>query len=185
MAPRLSKIVTRTGDSGTTGLSDGSRLDKDHVRIEAIGTIDELNSVIGIVLSSCKAESISQVLFSIQHDLFDLGAELATPGRSILSNKHVEKLELNVSIFNEDLAPLKEFILPGGCPEASFLHLARTICRRAERTLVKLNKETEVSEYSLKYLNRLSDLFFILARSINMMSGISDVLWQAQQKPSK
>jgi len=183
MAPRLSKIVTRTGDKGTTGLSDGSRLDKDHARIEAIGTIDELNSIIGIILANSKVESISQVLISIQHDLFNFGGELATPGRCILKNEDVEKLEHAVTTYNENLPPLKEFILPGGSLVAANLHLARTVCRRAERVLVGLNKISPVSGHLLKYINRLSDLFFILARVVNKQSGISDVLWQAEKKP--
>lgn len=184
MAPRLSKIVTRTGDNGTTGLSDGTRLSKDDVRIEAIGAIDELNSVIGITLTCSETESISQLLISIQHDLFDFGAELATPGRDILNTEHIKRLEHAVSEFNEGLAPLKEFILPGGCLAASYLHLARTVCRRAERALVSLNKVAPTSEYLLKYLNRLSDLLFILARSMNKQTGENDVLWQAEKKPT-
>lgn len=183
MAPRLSKIVTHTGDDGTTGLSDGSRLDKDHVRVEAIGTVDELNSVIGIVLSGNEAESIAQVLTSIQHDLFDFGAELATPERNIITDKHIERMEKLVSDFNDELQPLKEFILPGGSLVAANLHHARTVCRRAERVLITLHKQETLSDVLLKYLNRLSDLLFILSRIANKHDGKNDVLWQATKKP--
>jgi cob(I)alamin adenosyltransferase len=177
MGNRLSKIVTRTGDAGTTGLGDGSRVAKDCLRIEAIGEIDELNSSLGVVLSAEVPEAIRDALLGVQHDLFDLGGELCIPGMNIISDAHIERLEALVEQFNDQLSPLKEFILPGGTPAAAFAHLARTVCRRAERRVVHLAKNEAVSEFALKYVNRLSDLLFVLGRALNVAGGRGDVLW--------
>jgi len=179
MGYRLSKIYTRTGDKGTTGLGDGSRVGKDHAQIEAIGTVDELNSVLGIVLAESLPEDIATVFSTIQHRLLDLGAELSLPpGNNRLRNRDVDYLENTLDQYNATLEPLKEFILPGGNKAAALCHLARTVCRRAERTLVHLHGSTEVSDLSLAYLNRLSDLLFVLARALNKADGRADVLWQ-------
>jgi cob(I)alamin adenosyltransferase len=185
MAPRLSKIITHTGDDGTTGLADGSRLAKNTARIEAIGSVDELNSVIGIILSHDLSDALSDILFNIQHELFDAGAELATPGRAIITGNHVEHLEKLASDFNDELTPLKEFILPGGTLAASHLHLARTVCRRTERVVITLHDQEKISGDLLKYLNRLSDLLFILARVANKQAGCDDILWNPAKKPGQ
>jgi cob(I)alamin adenosyltransferase len=177
MGNRLSKIVTRTGDAGTTGLGDGSRVAKDSLRIEAIGEVDELNSSLGVVLSAELPQTIRDALLGVQNDLFDLGGELCIPGMNIISEAHILRLEALVERFNEDLPPLKEFILPGGTPAASLAHLSRTVCRRAERRVVHLSKNETVSEFALKYINRLSDLLFVLGRAINVAGGRGDVLW--------
>jgi cob(I)alamin adenosyltransferase len=177
MGNRLSKIVTRTGDGGTTGLGDGSRVAKDGLRIEAIGEVDELNSSLGVVLSAEPPDAIRDALLGVQHDLFDLGGELCIPGLNIISEAHILRLEDLVTQFNDDLSPLKEFILPGGTPAAAFAHLSRTICRRAERRLVHLSNNEAVSAFALKYLNRLSDLLFVLGRALNVAGGRGDVLW--------
>jgi cob(I)alamin adenosyltransferase len=178
MGHRLSKIYTRTGDAGTTGLGDGTRVDKDHIRIEAFGTVDELNSVIGLLITECPAGDISDMLTDIQHELFDLGGELCIPGRVALKDAQVECLEQWLDALNTPLAPLKEFILPGGSRAAALCHLARTVCRRAERLCVGLNKTSAVNAAGLKYLNRLSDLLFVMARVLNARMGCADVLWQ-------
>lgn len=177
MGNRLSKIVTRTGDAGTTGLGDGSRVPKDSLRIEAIGEIDELNSTLGLLLTEELPAVIRDALTGIQHDLFDLGGELCIPGMNIISAAHIIRLENLVEQFNEDLAPLKDFILPGGTRAAAFAHLARTVARRAERHLVHLANSENVSEFARKYLNRTSDLMFVLGRALNKAGGRSDVLW--------
>ena len=178
MGHRLSKIVTRTGDAGETGLGDGSRVAKDSPRIEAIGTVDELNSVLGVLLAEALPEVIAQCLTDVQHDLFDLGGELSIPGHFAITDAHVARIEAAVDAFNADLAPLKEFILPGGSRAAALAHVARTVCRRAERLLIRLAAREAVSERSRVYLNRISDLLFVLARSINRAAGRPDVLWQ-------
>ena len=178
MGHRLSKIYTRTGDAGTTGLGDGTRVDKDDIRIESFGTVDELNSVIGLLMTECPAGDIANMLTDIQHELFDLGGELCIPGRIALNDAHVEHLEQWLDALNAPLAPLKEFILPGGSRAAALCHVARTVCRRAERLCVSLNKTSEVNAAGLKYLNRLSDLLFVLARVLNARLGCADVLWQ-------
>ena len=178
MGHRLSKIVTRTGDAGTTGLGDGTRVAKDAQRIEAIGSVDELNSVLGVLLSEELPAAIAQCLTTVQHDLFDLGGELSIPGHSAVTDAHVARVEDAVETFNAPLSPLKEFILPGGSRGASLAHVARTVCRRAERALVRLAAETPVSTQSRIYLNRLSDLLFVLARALNVAAGRPDVLWQ-------
>ena len=179
MGNRLSKIYTRTGDDGTTGLGDGSRADKDCERIEAIGAVDELNSVIGVVLTCELPEAIKQSLTQIQHELFDLGGELSIPGYNLIQVEQIDRLEELLDDLNKDLSPLKDFILPGGSSAAANCHFARGVCRRAERRLVTLSHYEEVSDISLMYLNRLSDLLFVMARSINKQQGLGDVLWQS------
>lgn len=184
MSNRLSKIYTRTGDKGTTGLGDGSRVDKDHVKIESIGTIDELNSVVGIILTESIQDRLKDLFSGIQHRLFDLGAELSLPtGNDRLQAVDVDQLEQALDHYNESLPPLKEFILPGGTPAAALCHLARTVCRRAERNMVTLNKLQPVSAISLAYINRLSDLFFVLARWLNKQDDQPDILWKPAKKP--
>ena len=178
MGHRLSKIYTRTGDAGTTGLGDGTRVDKDDIRIEAFGTVDELNSVIGLLITECPGGDIGAMLTDIQHELFDLGGELCIPGRVALHDAQVQRLEQWLDTLNAPLAPLKEFILPGGSRAAALCHLARTVCRRAERLCVGLNKTSEVNAAGLKYLNRLSDLLFVMARALNVQAGQPDVLWE-------
>ena len=184
MGHRLSKIVTRTGDAGETGLGDGSRVAKDSPRIEAIGTVDELNSAIGVLLAEAPPEVIAACLIDVQHDLFDLGGELSIPGYAAVTDAHVARIEAAVETFNADLAPLKEFILPGGTRTAAFAHVARTVCRRAERSLIRLAAVEAVSQRSRVYLNRLSDLLFVLARAINRAGGSPDVLWRKTRLPS-
>ena len=179
MGNRLSKIYTRTGDDGTTGLGDGTRADKDCERIEAIGAVDELNSAVGVILTCELPESIRQSLTQIQHELFDLGGELSIPGYNLIKLEHVDNLEELLDALNKDLSPLKEFILPGGTPAAANCHLARSICRRAERRLITLSRYEDVSDIALMYMNRLSDLLFVMARSINKQQGGGDVLWQS------
>jgi cob(I)alamin adenosyltransferase len=178
MGHRLSKIVTRTGDAGTTGLGDGTRVAKDSARIDAIGTVDELNSALGVLLAEGLPEAIAGCLIEVQHDLFDLGGELSIPGYEAMREVQVLRLEDAVERFNADLAPLKEFILPGGTYAASFAHVARTACRRAERAVVHLGTTEPVRECVRKYLNRLSDLLFVLARVLNREGGRADVLWR-------
>lgn len=177
MGHRLSKIVTRTGDAGTTGLGDGTRVSKDSLRVEAMGQVDELNSVIGLLLSEQLPEAIRQTLIDVQHDLFDLGGELCIPGWQMVTDSHVVRLENAVEQFNADLAPLKDFILPGGTRPAALAHVARTVCRRAERHLVHLAASEAVADLARKYLNRLSDLLFVLGRALNRAAGTPDVLW--------
>ena len=181
MGHRLSKIVTRTGDAGTTGLGDGSRVAKDSPRIAAIGAVDELNSTIGVLLAESLPEPIAACLTAVQHDLFDLGGELSIPGYSAMTEAHVARLEGDVEAFNADLAPLKEFILPGGARPAALAHVARTVCRRAERTLVSAAATEAIGTQARVYLNRLSDLLFVLARALNRAAGRADVLWRKQR----
>ena len=177
MGNRLSKIYTRTGDKGTTGLGDGSRVDKDSLRVETYGTIDELNSLVGLVLASKLDEEIRNCLTRTQHELFDLGGELCMPGYVLIPEICVNQLENDLDRFNEDLPPLKDFILPGGSEAAARCHLARTVCRRAERLMVSLSKTEDINEVSLRYLNRLSDLLFVIARVLARADGGSEVLW--------
>lgn len=178
MANRLTKIYTRTGDAGTTGLADGSRVAKDAPRIEAIGAVDELNSTIGLLLCEDMPAAIQGCLAGVQHDLFDLGGELSVPGHSIMSAAHSQRLEEALDAFNAGLPALKDFILPGGSRAASLSHVARTVCRRAERAVVALNKTDAVAPPLLQYLNRLSDLLFVLARTLNRHAGGDDIYWQ-------
>ena len=178
MGHRLSKIVTRTGDAGTTGLGDGSRVAKDSARIAAIGEVDELNSTLGLLLTETLPAPVAACLTTVQHDLFDLGGELSVPGYVAVTDAHVARLEEAVEAFNADLEPLKEFILPGGTRAAALAHVARTVCRRAERALVRLAATDPVSDPARRYLNRLSDLLFVLARALNRSGGRADVLWK-------
>ena len=182
MGHRLSKIYTRTGDDGSTGLGDGTRVPKDHVRVEAFGTVDELNSILGLLLCEPLDKALHAALTRIQHTLFDLGGELCIPGRSVLTEAQVTELEDLLDRLNADLAPLKEFILPGGTRGAALCHMARSVCRRAERRVYSLSCREPVSPVTLKYLNRLSDLLFVLARVLNRASGVPDVLWQPTEK---
>lgn len=175
---RLSKIVTRTGDGGTTGLGDGSRTTKDSLRIDAIGEVDELNSTIGLLLCEELPDPVRATLLDIQHDLFDLGGELCLPGMAIMKEAQVARLEELAETFNRDLPMLKEFILPGGSRPAAVAHLCRTVCRRAERAMVRLHGAEALSEEARRFINRLSDLLFILGRLLNRASGRGDVLWQ-------
>lgn len=177
MGNRLSKIYTRTGDRGTTGLGDGSRVDKDNLRVEAFGTVDELNSAVGLVLTIDLPEDIRQCLVRIQHELFDLGGELCIPGTTMIPGSYVDGLERDLDGFNKDLPPLKDFILPGGSEAAARCHLARTTARRAERRVISLAHDQEVNEASIRYLNRLSDLLFVISRVLARADGGAEVLW--------
>jgi cob(I)alamin adenosyltransferase len=178
MAKRLTKIYTRTGDDGTTGLADGCRVRKDAVRIEAMGDVDELNSVLGVLLAEDLPHALRATMIDVQHDLLDLGGELCLPGHALISERHVAKLEVALDALNAALPALRDFILPGGSRAAAAAHLARTVCRRAERTLVALSLTETVSPLLLQYLNRLSDLLFVSARVLNRHAGGDDVLWQ-------
>ena len=181
MGNRLSKIYTRTGDNGSTGLGDGSRVDKDSLRIEAMGTVDELNCSIGTLLCHNLPESTQSALTNIQHSLFDIGGEICIPGSTVITPDRVGRLEQLLDILNKDLSPLKEFILPGGSPAAAACHQARAVCRRAERRTCSLAKVEDINPVSLKYLNRLSDLLFVMARYINKTADIADVLWEHER----
>ena len=178
MGHRLSKIYTRTGDKGDTGLGDGSRVEKDHVRVEAFGTVDELNSIIGMILAHDIPEAISNCFNKVQHHLFDLGGELCIPGHTALDDTYITYLESTLDGFNENLPNLKEFILPSGGHATSTCHLARTVCRRAERRVVTLSKKDKVTPHTISYLNRLSDLLFVVARVLARHENGSEVLWQ-------
>ena len=182
MGNRLSKIYTRTGDDGTTGLGDGTRVAKDDARVEAYGTLDELNSVLGVLLAEPLPKDVTEALQPIQHELFDLGSEFCLPGYKAITAEHVRRLENMLDKFNEPLPPLKEFILPGGSRAAAFCHLARTVCRRAERRAWTLHKQYPQNPESIKYLNRLSDLLFVLARMIVRHDRGSEVLWKHERK---
>lgn len=178
MGNRLSKITTRTGDAGETGLGDGSRVPKDSARINALGDIDELNSVLGMVMAEELPAQVRQALAAVQQDLFDLGGETSIPGHKLVTPAHVERLELLQVDWNADLPALKEFILPGGTRAAAIAHLARAVCRRSERTLIALGRHEPINENARRYLNRLSDLLFVLARLLNRSAGRGDVQWQ-------
>ncbi|HEY0906532.1 MAG TPA: cob(I)yrinic acid a,c-diamide adenosyltransferase [Methylophilus sp.] len=182
MANRLSKIYTRTGDSGTTGLGDGSRVAKSDPRVATMGDVDELNAVLGLLLVEDLPADVRQALLRIQHDLFDMGGELCMPGHHFMQAERVTMLEATLDGWNAQLSPLKEFILPGGSRAAAMCHLARTVCRRAERALHALHSHSAVTPVSLQYLNRLSDLLFVLCRSLNQHAGVPDVLWNNQHK---
>ncbi len=178
MGNRLSKIYTRTGDDGTTGLGDGRRVDKDSLRVEAFGTVDEANSAIGVVLA-CDALSapIRKCLTEVQHDLFELGGELCIPGHEAITAAFVDRLEQDLDGFNADLPPLKDFILPGGGQAAAACHLARTIVRRAERRVASLRKDEAVRDEVVRYLNRLSDLLFVIARQLSRAENGREIIW--------
>ena len=179
MGNRLSKIYTRTGDDGTTGLGDGSRTPKDSLRVEAYGTVDELNSVIGMLLAVPNLPAaVTECLTQVQHELFDLGGELCLPGQRVIAAEHITRLETALDGFNDPLPPLKEFILPGGGPAAAICHLARTVARRAERRAWTLAKAESVNPEAAKYLNRLSDLLFVLARVLARHERGAEVLWR-------
>ena len=179
MGNRLSKIYTRTGDDGTTGLGDGSRVPKDGARVEAYGTVDELNSSIGVLLAVAGLpEKVNECLIDVQHELFDMGGELCIPGHRVITAEQVLRLERELDEFNDALPPLKEFILPGGGPAAAACHIARTIARRAERRVWALARLETVSPEVTQYLNRLSDLLFVLARVLVRHERGSEVLWR-------
>jgi cob(I)alamin adenosyltransferase len=182
MGNRLSRIYTRTGDDGTTGLGDGSRIAKDSARVEAYGTVDELNSAIGVLLAVAGVPpAVEECLTEVQHELFDMGGELCIPGHHVITAAHVTRLERSLDAFNDDLPPLKEFILPGGGPAAAACHLARTIARRAERRVWTLAKTESVSAELAQYLNRLSDLLFVLARVLARHERGTEVLWRHER----
>jgi len=182
MGNRLSKIYTRTGDDGTTGLGDGTRVPKDSARVEAYGTTDELNSVLGVLLAvPGLPDAVSALLTEVQHELFDLGAELCIPGHIVITAEHVARLEKALDDFNDPLPPLKEFILPGGGPAAAACHLGRTVARRAERRAWTLARAERVNPEVLRYLNRLSDLLFVLARVLARHERGAEVLWRHER----
>jgi len=176
MAHRLSKITTRTGDRGETGLGDGSRVAKSSPRVRALGDVDELNSAIGLLVAEQPPAEIAETLSDIQHDLFDLGGELSIPGHAMLGDAQIERLEARIEAWNAELPPLKEFILPGGTRAAAAAHLARTVCRRAERGVVGLGADA-VEPVIVTYLNRLSDLLFVMARAANAHAGADEIEW--------
>ena len=182
MGHRLSKITTRTGDAGETGLGDGTRVSKDSARVQALGDIDELNCVLGLVLAEDVSREVRDALGQVQHDLFDLGGELSIPGHKLLKPSRVEALEEILEAWNAGLEPLKEFILPGGTRAAAAAHLARTVCRRAERSVVALGRKDKVGDPARRYLNRLSDLLFVAGRLLNRHAGQNDVQWRHERK---
>ncbi|HEU4601321.1 MAG TPA: cob(I)yrinic acid a,c-diamide adenosyltransferase [Steroidobacteraceae bacterium] len=183
MGNRLSKIYTRTGDDGTTGLGDGQRVPKTHPRIEAYGAVDEANSAVGMVLAVPNIpEDIANVLTRVQHELFDLGGELAVPGYRTITAEYIQRLEQCLDRFNDPLPPLKEFILPGGGTAASACHLARAITRRAERATWQLSQSESIATEVPQYLNRLSDLLFVIARVLARHESGQEVLWQHQRR---
>ena len=185
MGNRLSKIYTRTGDDGSTGLGTGERVPKDHPRVDAYGTVDELNSLIGLVLASdALPATIKDCLVRIQHQLFDLGGELCIPGSRVMTADATADIERVLDALNADLPPLKDFVLPGGKNEAAICHVARTVCRRAERRIYTLACNEDVNSHSLKFLNRLSDLLFVMARSLNQKAGVAEPIWQNLHKES-
>lgn len=181
MGNRLTKIYTRTGDEGTTGLADGSRVNKHDIQIESIGVIDELNSAIGFLLcQKIKDERLKDTLVGIQHSLFDTGAELSLPDYVAIKPENVELLEKEIDRLNESLPPLREFILPGGNASAAACHMARASARRAERTLWQRAQTCHTAEPLLKFLNRLSDFLFVAARTLARQNGGSEVFWQSE-----
>jgi len=181
MGKRLSKIYTRTGDDGTTGLGDGTRVPKDAPRVEAYGTVDELNSQLGVVLAQELPPEVRAALTRVQHELFDLGAELCMPGYAAVEEGMVTALERDLDAFNAALPPLEEFILPGGGAPAAHCHVARTVCRRAERSVVAVGRTEGVSDAARQYLNRLSDLLFVAGRMLNKHAGRTDVQWRHER----
>lgn len=182
MGKRLSKIYTRTGDDGTTGLGDGSRVAKDSLRVEAYGTADEANSAIGVVLA-CESvpANVASILTEVQHDLFELGGELCVPGYSAIEDRFIDRLENELDALNKDLPALENFILPGGSPAAAACHLARTIVRRAERCTISLAAEETVRPEIIRYLNRLSDLLFVVARVLARVEDGEEILWNRER----
>ena len=182
MGNRLSKIYTRTGDDGTTGLGDGTRVAKDSARVNAYGTVDEANSTIGLLLAAELPDGVRELLTRIQHQLFDLGGELCIPGHAAVFDADVDALEARLDHYNDDLPPLKDFILPGGGEAAARCHIARTVVRRAERDAVTLSRHDAVRPQAIRYLNRLSDLLFVLARVLARASGHGEVLWDHDRR---
>ena len=181
MSNRLSSIYKKTGDDGTTGLGDGERIDKSSIRIEVMGSVDELNSLFGVLESIGVSDDISGYVLNIQHRLFDIGGEIAIPGNAVIAPEIVERLEELIDTYNEDLPALKEFILPGGSVAASICHLARSVCRRVERNLVTMSRTEYVNPETLRYINRLSDLLFVLARTLNQGEGGKEVFWDSER----
>jgi cob(I)alamin adenosyltransferase len=181
MGHRLSKIYTRTGDKGDTGLGDGSRIDKDSARVEAYGTVDELNSHIGLILAYDLPEAVREALVDIQHDLFDLGGEMSMPNYTAMQAEYVSRLEQQLDTFNADLPMLKEFILPAGGKATATCHVARCVCRRAERRVVSLMRNETINPQALAYLNRLSDLLFVIARVLARFENGEEVIWQPRR----
>lgn len=184
MGNRLTRIYTRTGDNGSTGLGDGSRQGKDAPRLQAIGDVDELNSALAVVLAGQPPEEVAACLLEVQHDLFTLGGELSLPGQQLIAPEDVARLEWALDDFNEDLPPLREFILPGGGQAAAACHLARAVCRRAERSVVALGRAEAVGAPLRAYLNRLSDLLFVLARVLAREAGEGEVYWSRKNDES-
>ena len=182
MGNRLSKIYTRTGDDGSTGLGDGTRIAKDSVRVNAYGTVDEANSCIGLLLASDMPADIRDLLTRVQHQLFDLGGELCIPGHAAIFDADIDALEARLDHYNDDLPALKEFILPGGGEAAARCHIARTVVRRAERETVALSRSEVVRPQAIRYLNRLSDLLFVLARVLARASGHGEVVWEHDRR---
>ena len=182
MGNRLSKIYTKTGDDGTTGLGDGTRVAKDSARVNAYGTVDEANSTIGLLLAAELPDGVRELLTRIQHQLFDLGGELCIPGHAAIFDADVDALEARLDHYNDDLPPLKDFILPGGGEAAARCHIARTVVRRAERDAVTLSRHDAVRPQAIRYLNRLSDLLFVLARVLARSSGHGEVLWDHDRR---
>ena len=180
MGNRLSAIVTRTGDKGTTGMADGSRRQKQDSRVHCLGEVDELNTIVGVALSFLEDESVRRILFAVQHDLFDIGAELCQPGKNLIESIYVDEIETVASQFNEPLPPLKEFILPGGSKSVAFLQQARAVCRRVERSLHALKDQEVINPITAQYINRLSDLLFILARHVAFQQDGKEVYWHSQ-----
>jgi len=184
MGNRLSKIYTKTGDDGTTGLGDGSRVSKDSARVSAYGTVDEANSAIGVLLATDIPHDVRELLITVQHQMFDLGGELCIPGHAAIQDADIERLEQHLDHYNDPLPPLKDFILPGGGEAAARCHLARTIVRRAERECVTLSHHDAVRPQTIRYLNRLSDLLFVLARVLARHHGHGEILWQHERRKS-
>jgi cob(I)alamin adenosyltransferase len=182
MGNRLSKIYTRTGDDGSTGLGDGTRTGKDSARVNAYGTVDEANSTLGVVLATQLPDDIRKLLTTVQHQLFDLGGELCIPGHAAIESEDIDALERHLDHYNEALPPLKDFILPAGGEAAARCHLARTIVRRAERETVALARDEVVRPEAIRYLNRLSDLLFVLARVLARADGQGEVLWNHDRR---
>lgn len=178
MGHRLSKIYTRTGDDGTTGLGDGSRVPKTAPRVAAMGDVDELNSLVGLLLTEPLPDGVGELLKDVQHGLFDLGGELSIPGMTLVGENHVAHVEQGIDRWNADLPPLKDFILPGGSRTAALSHLCRAVCRRAERSIAHVGETEPLSTHGRVFLNRLSDLLFVLARVIAHSDGGSEVLWE-------
>ena len=182
MGNRLSKIYTRTGDDGTTGLGDGTRVAKDSARVNAYGTVDEANSCIGLLLAADVPDDIRVLLTRVQHQLFDLGGELCIPGHAAIHDADIDALEARLDHYNDALPPLKDFILPGGGEAAARCHVARTVVRRAERDTVTLSRHDAVRPQAIRYLNRLSDLLFVLARVLARASGHGEILWDHDRR---